>query len=84
MTRFGAFIGAASVSEVSSRLSVEVGHPVTEHMVRSYVSGRRSPRLHVALALVRVSDGGLTLEDIVQHAKGVGNGAVTRDGRPVD
>lgn len=88
MTRFGSFVAEVSVVELRTKL-VESGLPVTSGMVYSWVAGRRSPRLPVAVALVGLAAGRVSLEDIVKHPEEVRNGAgqdgsASREGARVD
>ncbi|HKQ59271.1 MAG TPA: hypothetical protein VJY35_15520 [Candidatus Eisenbacteria bacterium] len=58
------------VQDLSSR-----GVPVTDHAIYMWVAGRRAPRVPAATAMVELSGGTLTFDDIYRHSKLVTNGS---------
>ena len=64
-TRFSAWVGEVSVAGVVNAMSAFT--PIGPDAVYSWLSGRTEPRLSTAAYIVRISDGRVTLEDIVRH-----------------
>lgn len=65
-TRFGKWVDAVTVTKVVVDLRTE-GHPVTRGSVYHWIAGRAAPTLPLAGALVRISRGCVTLDDILAH-----------------
>src|SRR6267142_1318741 len=65
-TRFGSWMDGVTVNGVLSGLE-QAGHPVTKCVAYQWLAGRSSPRLPVARALLRLSGGSITLDDILGH-----------------
>ena len=62
-TRFGRWVSSIGVETLSERLN-QRGYPLTGNAIYHWISGRRQPRLYHAIALVQLSHGSLTLQDI--------------------
>lgn len=80
-TPFGRWVHDTGVSRIVVALGRDPDLRVTTHAVYDWVAGRRNPTPARGLALVRLSDGRLTLDAIYQHRHqvrqpaGVGGGA---------
>jgi hypothetical protein len=65
-THFGSWIASVTVFKVQEALA-DTGHPVTEQAVYHWLAGTATPRTAHAVALVRMSEGRISLDDIVRH-----------------
>lgn len=65
-TPFGQWVIRQTVPEVARQLAGQ-GHPVTRRTVYAWVHGTTSPRVQVASALVKISAGALSLEQVYEH-----------------
>jgi hypothetical protein len=65
-THFGSWVASVSVFKVQEALTSQ-GHPVTEQAVYNWLAGATTPRIAHAVALVRMSEGRISLDDIVRH-----------------
>lgn len=63
-TRFGSFVASTTVNGLRQQLC-SCGFDVTPHMIYSWVTGRRQPKLPVAAAIVDLSHGSVVLRDII-------------------
>lgn len=63
-TRFGTWVGEVSVAKIVVDLR-RAGHPITSGCVYHWVAGRAAPTLPIAGAIVRISGGRVTYEDIL-------------------
>jgi hypothetical protein len=80
-TTFGSWVGSVGVTRVVIDLRAS-GHPVTPGAVYHWVAGRAIPTLPLAGALVRLSEGRVSLDDILQHRReAVDAGSGGRDHR---
>ena len=77
-TKFASFVGEVTVGSLIEGLQRE-GIVTTQKAVYHWIAGRTVPRLPTAVALVRVSAGRLTLEDIAQHRQEAAHGAGRKD-----
>ena len=66
-TRFGRWISSIGVERLAERLTRQ-GHPVTPAAVYGWLAARTQPRFGHLVALIRLGQGRLTLQDINQHA----------------
>ncbi len=87
-TPFGRYVARRGVSWVVGRLEAE-GLPVTPFAVYHWVAADTAPRPPLARAMVRTSDGALTLGDIYGHREqlsqgGLDRGAFRRGARPLE
>ncbi len=62
-TGFGRWVSSIGVASPAERLNRR-GYPLTRNAIYHWVSGRRQPRLDHAIAMVQLSQGSLTLQDI--------------------
>lgn len=65
-TTFGAWVNVHTVPTVAAKLA-DAGHPINPRTVYDWLSGRSTPRLYHATALVSIAGGALRIEDIVAH-----------------
>lgn len=65
-THFGAWVADLSPTRVATELRAH-GAPVTESAVYKWVAGERLPRPDVALHLVEISNGQISLADVYAH-----------------
>lgn len=63
-----------TVGELRDRLQ-DRGHPLTRSAIYNWVLGYKTPRAEVARALEQISGRAISLRDIVEHRRAVGNGA---------
>ena len=87
-TPFGRYVARRGVSWVVGRLEAE-GLPVTPFAVYHWVAADTAPRPPFARAMVRTSDGALTLGDIYGHREQLSQGcldggAFRRGARPLE
>jgi hypothetical protein len=73
-TRFACWVAEVTVGGTLERLRVE-GVVLTNKAVYHWLAGRSAPPLTTAAALVRASEGRVTLDDIVQHRTEAASGA---------
>ena len=66
-TPFGRWVHDTGVSRIVAALGRDPDLSVTNHAVYDWVAGRHPPKPAHAMALVRMSHGRLTLEEIYQH-----------------
>jgi hypothetical protein len=76
-TPFGRYVARRGVSWVVDRLEAE-GLPVTPFAVYHWVAADTAPRQSFARAMVRTSDGALTLGDIYGHREQLTRGCLDR------
>ncbi len=76
-TPFGRYVASRGVSWVVGRLEAD-GLPVTPFAVYHWVAADTVPRLPFARAMVRTSDGALTLDDIYGHREQLSHGCLDR------
>ena len=65
-TPFAAWVSDYGVGRLRTELAC-LGQPVTQGAIYSWLSGRGTPRLPLAIAVVSISRGAVTAEDIVRH-----------------
>ena len=67
-TRFGSFIDFYSVKGLLAALKAR-GLPLDKFTLYGWLSGDRDPRPNHALALVEISRGSLSLDDVYSHRR---------------
>lgn len=72
-TPFGSWVGDQGVRWIVDRLA-QLGEPVTNKAVYSWISGAGRPRMETAVKLVRLSSGSLTIEAIMQQRESADTG----------
>jgi len=72
-TRFGRWLDGYTVPKVTEGLA-RSGAPVTAGAVYEWLSGRTSPRIEHANALIALSGGRLRVSDIIGHRRIVSQG----------
>jgi hypothetical protein len=72
-TRFGSWVERVTVAGIQRELE-SAGHPVTGSAVYNWLSGETAPRLKVAVSLARISQGAVSLDDILAHREEVRDG----------
>lgn len=72
-TPLGRWVASYTIPRLTRELA-QRGSPVTPKAVYSWVAGRTRPRLPVALTVVRLSEGSVSLDDICPDT----SGAMTR------
>lgn len=77
-TAFGKWVGAFTVSRVVVDLRRE-GYPLTTGAVYHWVAGRAVPALPLAKALVRISQGQVSFDDIAAHKEQTRKGVVPHE-----
>lgn len=65
-TRFGRWVSARGVTHIVGDLG-RIGVPVTSHAVYNWIAGSSLPHPTRAIALVRISNGALSLDDVYGH-----------------
>jgi hypothetical protein len=70
---FTSFVGSCTVAAFIHELGA-AGEPIGKEAVYSWIAGRTAPRARVAAAIVRISDGKLTLDDLYGHRHEVRGG----------
>lgn len=65
-TRFGRWVSRYRVSRLTVDLAAR-GVPVTPHAVYDWIAARRAPRPTCAAAIVEISGGKLSFDDIYRH-----------------
>lgn len=76
-TRFSGFVYQFTVSRFTRELSAH-GYPVTRFAVSRWMTGTRVPRLAAVRAIVEVSRGQLTIQDVYQHFSEVNHDGASR------
>lgn len=72
-THFGQWVCDVGAADLSSQLCA-IGQPVTPSAVYKWMAGVRAPRAGCALAIVRISRGAVTLDDVYGHRREVEGG----------
>ena len=62
-TRFGRWVSSIGVETLTARLARR-GYPLTRKAIYHWISGRRQPRFDHAVALIQLSQGKLTMQDV--------------------
>ncbi len=74
-TTFGRVVGDFGVSRLAQAMSERLSYAITNTSVYDWVAGRRFPRpIHVE-AIVQVTGGRITADDIYRHHREVGSSA---------
>src|SRR5947208_2597589 len=66
-TRFGSWVRDYSIARLLRDLEAVEGFAITRSAVQEWLAGRSSPALRRAHALVRLSAGALTMDDVYAH-----------------
>jgi len=69
-TRFGSWVSSYGVSRLQTTLG-QNGCPITRGGIYEWLAGRRTPRPPVAVKLVQLSAGSLTLDDVFGHVAAI-------------
>lgn len=66
-TKFGQFVGQVGARQVADRIAADAGFRISLFTVYRWLRGAQTPRPDMAVRLVKLSDGAITLADVFEH-----------------